>query len=310
MAVLRLVRPDAAPTLGEAAAAFLDGRDLAASSRRSYGLTLAAIVERVGPDTPLAVLDGRQLAAAHGAAYVNVAPATWNRTVATLSSFTRWCADQGWLDDDQARRLTRPLEHRRVHADHSRALPYERLDRLWRRDDVPLREKTLWRLLYETAARAAEVLALNVEDLDLANKRAQAVRKGGDRDVLCFQSGAARLLPRLLAGRRYGPIFLASQPPDPGRMPANLDLCPITGRARLSYRRAAELFKAYSGGATLHQLRHSAITHLAEANVELPLLMAKSRHASIRSVQRYAKPSIEAIAALTAAHDRNARRAT
>jgi hypothetical protein len=30
------------------------------------------------------------------------------------------------------------------------------------RRDVPLREKTLWRMLYETAARASEVLALDV----------------------------------------------------------------------------------------------------------------------------------------------------
>ena len=30
-----------------------------------------------------------------------------------------------------------------------------------------LRERTLWRMLYETAARSAEVLALDVEDLDL-----------------------------------------------------------------------------------------------------------------------------------------------
>ena len=31
---------------------------------------------------------------------------------------------------------------------------------------VPLREKTLWQMLYETAARTAEILALDVEDLD------------------------------------------------------------------------------------------------------------------------------------------------
>jgi hypothetical protein len=30
--------------------------------------------------------------------------------------------------------------------------------------------------------------------------------------------------------------------------------------------------------------------HLAEQNVSLPLLMAKSRHASLRLVQRYARP--------------------
>jgi integrase/recombinase XerD len=56
----------------------------------------------------------------------------------------------------------------------------------------------------------------------------------------------------------------------------------------------------------LHQLRHSALTHLAEQNVSLPLLMAKSRHASLRSLQRYARPGAEAVAAMTAATDQRA----
>ena len=36
-------------------------------------------------------------------------------------------------------------------------------------------------------------------------------------------------------------------------------------------------------GWTLHQSRHSALTHLAENDVQLPLLMAKSRHRSLRT---------------------------
>ena len=42
------------------------------------------------------------------------------------------------------------------------------------------KERTLWRMLYETAARSAEVLALNVEDLDLPNRQAKVRRKGGE----------------------------------------------------------------------------------------------------------------------------------
>ena len=53
--------------------------------------------------------------------------------------------------------------------DNTRAIPLEDLEELWRRRGVPLREKTLWRLLYETAARASEVLALNVEDIATAD---------------------------------------------------------------------------------------------------------------------------------------------
>jgi integrase/recombinase XerD len=125
---------------------------------------------------------------------------------------------------------------------------------------------------------------------------------------LFFQTGSARLLPRLIAGRSRGPLFLTGQRPAPARAPAVVDVCPETGRARLSYRRAEEIFTETTGGWTLHQLRHSAITHLAEANVALPLLMAKSRHASLRSLQRYARPGPEAVAALTAQFDPARRR--
>lgn len=44
------------------------------------------------------------------------------------------------------------------------------IDRLIGRRDVHLREKTLWRMLYETCARTEELLGLNIEDLDLAGR--------------------------------------------------------------------------------------------------------------------------------------------
>ncbi len=56
------------------------------------------------------------------------------------------------------------------------------VERLLTRCDIPLREKTLWRMLYETAARASEVLALNIEDLDLDARRAPIRSKGGDTE--------------------------------------------------------------------------------------------------------------------------------
>jgi hypothetical protein len=78
--------------------------------------------------------------------------------------------------------------------------------------------------------------------------------------------------------------------------------------ARLSYRRAGALFRQASGGWTLHQLRPSALTHLAEQSVSLPLLMARSRHASLRSPQAPRPPGAESVAALTAATDPARRR--
>ena len=53
------------------------------------------------------------------------------------------------------------------------------IGRLLTRRDIPLREKTLWRMLYETTARAGEILALNIENLELDARRARITAKGG-----------------------------------------------------------------------------------------------------------------------------------
>ncbi|GAA3771412.1 site-specific integrase [Streptomyces chiangmaiensis] len=97
-----------------------------------------------------------------------------------------------------------------------------------------------------------------------------------------------------------------------------LDVCPETGRARLSYHRAEEIFEestrllanplaraegiAELEGFTLHRLRHSALTHDAERGTSTPMLLARSRRASVRSLERYA-PSGDAVAAHVTASD-------
>ena len=186
--------------------------------------------------------------------------------------------------------------------DRPKALTREQIASLWRRDDVALRERAFWRLLYESAARANEILSLNIEDLDLANKRARFRSKGGAVEWVFWRTGAALLLPRLLVGRTTGPVFLADR--QPTRVVPSVDLCPHTGRARLSYRRAAELFsEATTPAWTLHQLRHSALTHAAEDGTNTPILRARSRHTSVRSLERYARPGPEAVTRYVAEHD-------
>lgn len=300
---LAVVRPDrGAVSWAEAGEAFLR-RDIAPTTRRIYALTLDAVDRGLG-DRPLAEVDRVDLERAVAAAYGDAAPATWNRVVATVRSFVAYAARMGWVQPG----LAAGLERRRVVEDHGRALSREQVERILTRRESPVRDRALWRLLYETAARANEVLGLNVEDVDLQTRRAITTRKGGDRDTLHFQTGSARLLPKVIDGRAFGPLFLSSRRAGPDRAVALRDVCPETGLHRLSYRRAADAFSEASGGCTLHQLRHAAITHLAEEGVPLPLLMAKSRHESLRTLQRYARPSADAVAALTAEHDPYRRR--
>jgi integrase/recombinase XerC/integrase/recombinase XerD len=166
-------------------------------------------------------------------------------------------------------------------------------------------------MLYESAARAADVLMLDVADLDTTNRCAMVTRQGGSRDLIAWQTGTARLLPRMLAGRKTGPLFLTDRKARPSV--ASNDVDPSTQRARLSYRRAAELFGIHTadfddGPYTLHQLRHSRLTHAAEDGASTPVPMKLSGQRSVRSLAKYARVSDEGLVRYQADNDPAARR--
>jgi integrase len=184
------------------------------------------------------------------------------------------------------------------------------VDRLIARRDVHLREKTLYRMLYETCARSEEILGVNIEDLDLAGRRAPVKAKGARPrtrrrgvmredfvlETVYWDAGTARLLPRLLKGRTRGPVFVTHRKPGPGKVVNPRDVCPDTGLARLSYGQARMLdaHTALGGesgtGWDLHEWRHSGLTHLGEAGASLLVLMAKSRHKKPENVRRTSTP--------------------
>jgi hypothetical protein len=85
--------------------------------------------------------------------------------------------------------------------DHSRALTRGEVTAILAKD-VPLRERVFWHMLYETAARADELLLLDIDDLDMSNWCGTVTRKGGAKDIVAWQTGTARLLPRDAGGYR------------------------------------------------------------------------------------------------------------
>ncbi len=251
-------------TLGEAVGEFLARDDLDGATLRSYGQTLHRLCRAVGERLPLAELTGQRVAQACATAWGDAAARTWNRHVSAIRSFSAWAsttdpatgsgpaAETGPAAGGEAGdRLGPAAGLRRRPETTARVAPLlgPDLDGLWERADVALRERTLWRLLHESGATVRAVLALNVEDLDLEDRRG---RSGAGH--VSWRAGAARLLPELLAGRTRGPVFLADRRPGPARTPAAADRCPDTGRGRLSYERAEYLFKQATG-ATLHQLK-------------------------------------------------------
>ncbi|OKH95572.1 tyrosine-type recombinase/integrase [Streptomyces uncialis] len=282
---------------------------------RSYGAGVGKTAERIGEGRPLASVADDEIGEALEVLWGRSAVNTWNARRASVLSWLGWCGERGY--DGPAV----PAWAKRMPPPDSQTPARSKMvvDRLIARREVHLREKTLWRMLYETAARAEEILGVNIEELDLAGRRApvkakgSAVRRRGGRgredfvlETVYWDAGTARLLPRLIKGRTRGPVFVTHRRPGPGKMLSARDVCPDTGLARLSYGQARALLDqhtAHAGPGTgwdLHEYRHSGLTHLGEQGASALMLMAKSRHKKVENVRRYFKPSAAAIADVTA----------
>ena len=136
----------------------------------------------------------------------------------------------------------RAAERRRVVEDHARAMARQELDQLFARRDVSLRDRCLWRLLYESGARAQEVLNLNVEDVDLAAKRAVTVRKGATSKCCTSRPAPPACCPRSLTDAPAARCF-CQEPSRRGHVHQRLWTairplvrlaCPTAGRRRSS----------------------------------------------------------------------------
>ncbi|WP_246645069.1 site-specific integrase [Nonomuraea ceibae] len=196
-------------------------------THRAYALAIDRVTTLLGRDRPLADVTDAEIGAALTEQWGISAPATWcNR--AAVTSWLAWCrTKKHW----PAPSVPADVERRKESADETRAVAKTTIQRLLSRRDIPLREKTLWRMLYETAARAAEILALNVEDLDLEHCRAPVRSKVGATGWVYWDRGTAHRLPRLPDGstRTHGPLFCpdaapsqpaARPPPTSARTPA------------------------------------------------------------------------------------------
>jgi hypothetical protein len=258
---------------------YLAESSLGAASRRVYRISLTswawALIGQQAPHgtgrrgaappvVPLALLDsaeaGPRLAAALADRGARTDTRTVNRELSALRRAVGWWQDQGWITADP----TAGLRHLPGQAAPVPPLTRGQVADLFR-SDAKLREHTFWRVIYDSAAHVDEVLGLDAGRLDLRRSGAPtgtALRR--DDGWICWRDSTGELLRLLLAGRTYGPVFLTDR-----RAPARAaaaDVCPFTGRARMSYRRAAEIFRTVTRrldpagqGWTLYQLRQAGL---------------------------------------------------
>ena len=273
-------------TLAALATTFLERPGLANSTLRSYESTIIPLLNQYGRWS-IEIIDRRILVE-----YLNrltdISYTTHHRHQAVITALFNFAVDMGYLKSNPIAGLTRRKPNREK-GEHTtdelvRYLTANQLSILYGAIKKDVRLDALVRLLHTSGARIAEVLTLNLDDVDFRSRKFQVVGKG-NKQRWCFYSEVALFsLNHYIKYYRHPnhpALFTAQQP-------KTLEV------SRLSYRTAHKSWTHLVGntpellGIRLHDLRHTFATERVGlmAIEELRALMG---HESIQTTLRYQK---------------------
>ncbi len=201
------------------------------------------------------------------------------RKLAALRSFFRYLCREGRLSANPARLLLSPRREKRIPS----VLEPAQVERLL---EVPgeamaaVRARAVLELLYATGVRCAELVSLDLGDLDLEGRSLRVLGKGSRERVVLFGEPARQALRAWLGVRaslrpRSEAVFLNARG---GR---------LTDRSvrALVARRVRQV--ALERRCSPHTLRHSFATHLLTRGADLRSIQELLGHASLSTTQRY-----------------------
>ena len=271
-------------------------RDLTPHTVRAYLSDVAGLLEHAGRlgQNDVAQLDLRTLRSWLAQQQVTGhSRTTLARRATAIRVFTAWLARTGQVPVDVGASLRSPKARQTLppvlRQDEARAL-VEAAARL--ADDgspVGLRDAAMLELLYATAVRVGELVALDVDDLDRSRNVVRVFGKGRKERTVPFGGPAAQAVDSWLTRGR-------SQLVAPGAGAALF----VGARGRridqravrtLVHRWIAEVTGAPDIGP--HGLRHTAATHLLEGGADLRSVQELLGHASLATTQLYTHVSTD-----------------
>jgi integrase/recombinase XerC len=151
----------------------------------------------------------------------------------------------------------------------------------------PARDRAMFEFLYGCGIRVSELVGLNLDDFDRAERWIRVRGKGRKERQVPFASKAAEALDRYLAVRRPAPGVLALFLNHRGR--------------RITDRGVRGIVKFYavlvSGDSSIHphSFRHAYATHLLADGADLRAIQELLGHARLSTTQKYTQVSLTAL---------------
>lgn len=201
------------------------------------------------------------------------------RRLAALRSLFRWLCREGVLDRNPARALLSPRTEKHVPS-HLEEVEVEALLDLPGQGIAAARGRAILELLYATGLRCAELVALDIAEVDLDARMLRVLGKGRKERVVPFGTRAREAVSVWLKARK-------------GLLPKNDAVFLNLNGGRLTDRSVRTLVStrirqvALGKRASPHTLRHSFATHLLERGADLRAIQELLGHASLSTTQRY-----------------------
>ncbi len=162
-----------------------------------------------------------------------------------------------------------------------------------RREHGGIRDRALLEMMYATGCRVAEVVALDLEDIDLTERECRVTGKGNKERFVLFGAPALDALQAYLDIRPMMARSGARGPQRGANWPQKSRALFVTFRGeRLGVRSIEKMVKAKSEttmGRAIHPhtLRHSFATHLLEGGADLRIVQDLMGHTSVESTVIY-----------------------
>lgn len=161
-------------------------------------------------------------------------------------------------------------------------------------DPLGRRDRAILELFYASGLRLSELVAIDLEDVNLSGRMVRVMGKGGKERLLPFNQSALAALKAWLADRAR---ILAGRPQAVSpkrRKGAEADPLFINYRGtRLTGRSVDRLLRRYVAqcstrmGISPHALRHSFATHLLQRGADLRAIQELLGHSRLSTTQRY-----------------------
>jgi integrase/recombinase XerC len=208
------------------------------------------------------------------------------RKLAAVRSFFQFLLRDGVITLNTARLVRTPKAAKRlpkVPTQEETNTLLDRVDTVEAESAWPERDRAILEVLYGCGLRVAELVGLNLEDIDFAERWMRVRGKRRKERLVPFATKASTALEKWIAHR-----------------PAAAGAAVFVTRkgARLSDRTVRRIVKLYatllSGDSSLHphSLRHAYATHLLADGADLRAIQELLGHSSLSTTQKYTQVSL------------------